>query len=74
MALVYLRSVPESVGGDTQSLIVMLSCSFSLRQVVVQVLLPVPVPLTDAFDCANLKLALLSWVFVFIAEGSGSTE
>ena len=26
------------------------------------------------FDCANLELALLSWVFGFIARGSGSTE
>ena len=26
------------------------------------------------FDCANLELALLSWVLVFISGGSGSTE
>ena len=54
MVLVHLRSVPESVGGGTQSLIVMPNCSFSLGWVVVGGFLLVPVSLT---------VPILNWPF-----------
>ena len=70
MVLVHLRLVPESVGGghtvfDCDAKLLIFTGVGGGRGIPAG---------ASVFDCANLELALLSWVLVFIAGGSGSTE